>query len=243
MARTSAGVSSPCLGLRLQERFVGIAEQPMADHRRRPIGHVRLADQDHHVERRELLLRDFRQLAVRDALVGRAEILADVGGEIVDLAIEQRLGHCAGRRRVGGEHAHLGRRADLFDDQLQRLRRQVRQVGVFPAFLHAGKRQLHAADVRHDLEAVLAQPVAQVAGHAIEQRIAGRQHDDAFVAGRFDLADDRVQIAADLDLFRFAAGGGGQRLPARRSALRPCPTNCRAPAVSPSRPSSPMPMI
>ena len=69
--------------------------------------------------------------------------------------------------------------------------------------------------MRHDLEAVFAQPVAEIAGHAIEQRIAGREHDDALVAGRFDLADDRVQIAADLDLFGLA---GRQRRKQRPGA-------------------------
>ena len=192
------------MGLRLQKLFVGIAEQPPADHRRRPVGHVRLADEDQHVERRELLLGDFGQLAVRDALVGRAEVFADVGREIVDLAVEQGLGDGAGRRGFGREQADLGRRAGLFDDELQRLRGQVRQVRVVPAFLHAGEGELHAADVRRDLEAVLAQPVAQVAGRAVEQRIAGGQDDDALAAGRFDLADDRVQVAADFELLGFA---------------------------------------
>ena len=112
----------------------------------------------------------------------------------------------------GREQADLGRGAGLFDDQLQRLRGEVGQVGVVPAFLHAGEGELHAADVRRDLEAVLAQPVAQVAGRAVEQRIAGGQHDDPLAAGGFDLADDRVQVAADFDLFGLAGGRRGQRL-------------------------------
>ena len=81
------------LRLRLQERFVRIAEQPAANGFARPIRRVRIADQDHHVERVELLLGDFGQRAAGDALVARAEVFADVGGEVIDAAIEQRLGH------------------------------------------------------------------------------------------------------------------------------------------------------
>jgi hypothetical protein len=74
--------------------------------------------------------------------------------------------------------------------------------------------------VRRHLEAVLAQAVAEVAGRAVEQRVAGRQDHHALPPCRFYLADDRVQIAADLDFFGFAAGGRGQRLPRPDQHLR-----------------------
>ena len=91
-----AGRQQALLGPRLQKRLVGIAEQPAANRLGGPIGHVRLADQDHHVERRELHLRQLVQLALRHALVGRAEVLADIAREIIDSLIQQRLGNRAG---------------------------------------------------------------------------------------------------------------------------------------------------
>ena len=41
--------------------------------------------------------------------------------------------------------------------------------------------------MRHDLETVLAQLVAKVAGHAVEQRIARGQHHHALAGGRGNL--------------------------------------------------------
>ncbi len=85
--------------------------------------------------------------------------------------------------------------------RLQRVRGQIREVCVFPAFLHAGERQLHAADVRHNFKAVFAELVAQIAGDAVEQRIAGGQHDDSSVAGFGNFLNGIVQIAADCQPF------------------------------------------
>ena len=48
------------LGLRLEERFVGVAEQAAADGFARAVGGVRVADEDHHVERVESSVRRFR---------------------------------------------------------------------------------------------------------------------------------------------------------------------------------------
>ena len=80
------------LGLRLQERFVGVAEQAAADGVARAVGRVRVADQDHHVERVELLRGDLGERAAGDAFVAGAQVLADVGGEVIDAAVEQGLG-------------------------------------------------------------------------------------------------------------------------------------------------------
>ena len=85
IARTSAGVSKPCLRLRLQERLVRIAEQPPPDRFARPIRRVRVADQDHHVERVELLGRDLAERAAGHAFVAGAKVLAHVRREVVDL--------------------------------------------------------------------------------------------------------------------------------------------------------------
>ena len=54
--------------------------------------------------------------------------------------------------------------------------------------------------MRHDVEAILAQSIAQIPRCAIEHRITGRQHNDPLLRRGIDLAHDRVQIAADLDL-------------------------------------------
>ena len=148
-------MSKPCLGLRLQKRFVRIAEQPPADRFARPVGHVRLADQDHHVQRRKLVAGDLGQLALRHPLVGRAEILANVGRKIIDPPIQQRLGHRRRRMRFAGEQADLVGHANPLEHLFQRMVGQVGQKRFFPAFLHAGESQLHAADVRHDVEASL----------------------------------------------------------------------------------------
>jgi hypothetical protein len=55
------------------------------------------------------------------------------------------------------------RLTDAIDDRLDGPAGEAGQIGVLPAFLHAGEGELHAADVRNHLEAVLAQAVAQVA--------------------------------------------------------------------------------
>src|SRR5207248_2243523 len=51
------------------------------------------------------------------------------------------------------------------------------QVGVVPAFLHPRESKLHAADVRDDLELILAQAVAEVAGHPVKQGVATADQD------------------------------------------------------------------
>ena len=112
------------------------------------------------------------QLGLRDPLVGRAQVLADVGPEVVDPPVEQPLRQPRRREVVAGEEAHLLGRPDPVDDRLQRPARQAGQERVLPALLHPRERQLHAADVRHDLELVLAQAVAEVARDPVEERVA-----------------------------------------------------------------------
>ena len=53
---------------------------------------------------------------------------------------------------LAGEQPDLVGRADAFEHVLQRVVGQVGQERLFPALLHPGEGQLHAADVRHDLE-------------------------------------------------------------------------------------------
>ena len=229
IARTSAGVSSPRLGLDCKNASSGLPN------RRRPImrggrsGTFGLRTRISTLSGENSCLRDLGQLAVRHPLVGRAQILADIGGEVVDLAIEQRLGHRIGRRGFGRKHAHFCRRAGLLDHQLQRLRRQVRQIGVVPAFLHAGEGELHAADVRRDLEPLLAQPVAQKAGRAIKQRIAGREHNDPLARRAVSiLRTIRVQVAADFDLLGFAGRGRRERPACAAISISALSRSCRA---------------
>ena len=65
------------------------------------------------------------------------------------------------------------------------MRLQIGQIRFFPAFLDAGEGELHAADVRQHLEMFFAQPIAQIAGDAVKQRIAAGDNDDSLrPAGR-----------------------------------------------------------
>ncbi len=87
------GREQAVLGFRLQERFVGVAEEAAADGFARAVRRVGVADEDHHVERVEPLAGDFLERAAGDAFVARAQVFANVRGEVVDAAIEQRRGH------------------------------------------------------------------------------------------------------------------------------------------------------
>ena len=80
------------LGPALGEDVVGVAEAAQARRRRRLIGPARLALQDQHVQRRELHLLNVAQFALGDALVGAAEVLADIGAEIIEAAGQQLPG-------------------------------------------------------------------------------------------------------------------------------------------------------
>ena len=66
------------------------------------------------------------------------------------------------------------------DDAVQHIdqwmRGEVGQVGFLPAFLDPGEGELHAADVGKDFKMFLAEPVAEITGHAVKQRVAARQH-------------------------------------------------------------------
>ncbi len=140
-------------------------------------GRFGLADQDQDVERVELQAGEVGQLALGHPLVGRAEVLADVRLEVVDPPVEQLAEDPRRRVVVAREQADLLGRPDPVDDRLERPAGEAGQVGVLPALLHPGEGELHAADVRDDLELVLAQPVAEVAGDAVEERVAAADED------------------------------------------------------------------
>jgi hypothetical protein len=91
--------------------------------------------------------------------------------------LQQLASHARGRQLVAGEQPDLLCRANPIENGLDGTPRQVGQVGVFPALLDPCECQLHAADVRQDLEAVLAQSIAEIARNAIEQRVAAADQD------------------------------------------------------------------
>ena len=169
----------PALRPRLGEHVVRVAEAAQLRARARHVRPVRLALQDQHVERVELHLADVGQLALGDAFVRAAEVLADVGAEVVDAAREQFARDASRRVRLAGEQADRLGGANLVEHVFERAGREVGQVGFFPGLLDAGEGELHAADVRHDLEAVLAELVAEVAGDAVEERVAAGDDRDA----------------------------------------------------------------
>ncbi len=161
------------LGQRLREGVVGVAEEPVPA---RPgmarSGRFGLRIRITTLSGSKSVAGDVGQLALRDPLVGRAQVLADIRPEVVDPAVQQRLRQPGRRALVAGEHADLLRGPDPVDDRLDRPAGQAGEVGVLPALLDPGEGKLHAADVRHDLEVVLAQPVAEVAGDPVEERVA-----------------------------------------------------------------------
>ena len=67
--------------------------------------------------------RDLGQLALRDALVRAAEVLADVGAEVVDAAGQQLRGRSRRVLLLAGEQADRLGGADAVEDVVQRVRR------------------------------------------------------------------------------------------------------------------------
>ena len=96
---------------------------------------------------------------------------------------------------VGREQPHPFRRPNALHHAIQILIGQIRQVCLVPALFDACKRQLHAAHVRHDFEAVLAQLLAQVARRAVKQRIAAGQNHHALVGVLGHMAGHFLRIA------------------------------------------------
>src|SRR5690606_8774131 len=154
---------------------------------------MRLPDEHHDVERRELKLDQIRELTARHPLVGRTKIFADVREEVIDVRVEKRASDIGRRHGVGGEEADFFGDPSLLDDSFERLRGEAGQVRVVPAFLDPRERQLHAADVRQYVEMVLAEPFAEKASRAVKQWVARRENDGAAVAMRGDLANDTVE--------------------------------------------------
>ncbi len=211
----------PALRLGLEKQLVGVAEQATPDHLAGPVGHLGLADQNHHVQRAELLLGNLGQLAAGHPLVRRPQVLTHIGREIVDLAIQEEACHL--RRRVGlaGEQANLLRPPDLLENRFRPVRGQVGQERFFPAFLDPGEGQLHGAYVGHDLEAVFAQLVPQVAGDPIEERVPDGQHHDSPARGGLDPLDRFGQIGADIQALGRQPGHQGQRMVLANEQLGP----------------------
>jgi hypothetical protein len=150
----------PAFGPALGEDVVGVAEPPLTARRAAQIGSPGLAFEDHHVERRELHLGDLAQLGLRDPLVRTAEVLANVGAEVIEAAGQQLPGDLRRAFVLVGEQPDGLGGADAVKDVFEAMRRQVGEVGFFPRLLDAGKRKLHRADVRQHVEFLLAEPVA-----------------------------------------------------------------------------------
>ena len=110
------------LGLRLDERFVGVAERAALARRRaarraRPASRTRIIT----LSGSNSCAGDLGERAAGDALVAGAQVLAHVGREVVDPPLEQRPGHGVGPALFGREQAHLLRRANAIDDRVERV--------------------------------------------------------------------------------------------------------------------------
>ena len=156
-----------------------------------------------------------------DAFVGGAEVFADVGLEGIDPFVEEGPGH--GRRRplLAREQPDGVTGADAVDDPLDRLPGEVGKKGLLPALLHPGKRQLHAADMRHDLEPILTELGADIPGGAVKEGIARGDDDHPAPGVAFDPFDEIVEPARHFQ----SAGDRGGELP--RARLRPEKHLCR----------------
>ena len=108
------------------------------------------------------------------------------------------LATCGRAALVGREQADFLGGADFFQHRVERVLREVGEVGVLPDLHHAGERELHAGDVRHDDEAVLAELVAHVAGEAVEHRVAVDQQGDALVGRPSRSWRRAVEVAAEI---------------------------------------------
>src|SRR5207253_10518333 len=80
------------------------------------------------------------------------------------------------------EQAHGLRGTDPVDDVFQPVRGEVRQICFLPRLLDTSEGELHRADVWQDVEFLLTEPVAQIAGDTVKQRIAAGNHDHALRA-------------------------------------------------------------
>ena len=224
--KTSPGFRSSCqrhrphfglrdetaLGTRLRKQVVGVAESAKLRGSPRPVRSIGFALQDDDVERVEFHVADVAEFPRGDALVLAAQVLADVGGEIVDAAGEELASDAGGMRRFRREQTDGLGRSHLVEHVLERPRRQVGEVRFLPGLLDAREGQLHAADVREHLEVLGADPIAQVAGRAVEERVADRDDGDTLhpptCAQPFDGAGE---VAADSDPLRGQLGQEFQR--------------------------------
>src|SRR5262249_53759096 len=118
-ARTSAWVMRPLLGRLWAKASSGFPKAPEAGGRAGgaggpggQIGSAGLSLEDQHVERVEFHRRDVGQLALRDALVRAAKVLADVGAEVVEPARQELAGDLGRPFFVAGKQADCLRRAD-----------------------------------------------------------------------------------------------------------------------------------
>ena len=80
------------LGPALREHVVRVAETAQPARLARLVGTARLPLQDHDIERRKIHALDVGQLALRDPLIGGADVFADIGAEVVDSLGQQLAG-------------------------------------------------------------------------------------------------------------------------------------------------------
>ena len=149
---------------------------------------------------------------MRDSLVLPTQVLADIRAKIIDAANEQLASDPSRMVRLARKQADRFGTADAIEHVVERAGREVGEVRFLPRFLHAGEGKLHAADVRQDFKALLAEPVAQITGNAIKERVAGRDHDDAL------LAEIRSQDLGNLAEVR--ANANSLRIDLRKQAKR-----------------------
>ena len=189
----------PGLRARLCEHVVRVAEAPELG-RARAVGAVRLALQDQDVQRVERHVADLAELGAGDPLVLPAEVLAHERGEVVDAAPEELARHARGLVARAGEQADGLGAADLVEHVVERAGGEVGEERLLPALLDAGEGELHGRDVRHHLEVLGADLVGEVAGGAVEQRVAAGDDGGARLPdGAAQLLDHDRQVGADDD--------------------------------------------
>ena len=244
IARTSAWVISPRLGSDWANASSGLPKSRWRLARLARSGRLGSRIKIITLSGLKSMRRQVGELGLGHPLVGRAQVFADIGPKIVDPAVQKLSGQPRRRTLVAREQADLLGGPDPVDDRLDRPARQAGQIRVLPAFLDAGERQLHAADVRHDLEEIFAQPIAEIAGDPVEKRIAaGDQHRMAIRERLAHLAQGHAHIGLESLLPRRAPTRAATGSRARPGSGRPTSSSRRAGSVKPARPSSPIPRI
>ena len=192
----------------LAESVVGIPEESKDAAATLRIGDAGLANEHHHAERTEFHLGDFARRSLRDDFIAGAEVFADVDAEAVEPGGRHRPGDELRRPGFGGEESGPFGNADAVENLLDAVARGVAEEGFVPILFDARERQLHAADVRSDLDAFLAEAINEKLRNAIEERIAADQDDDLSLPRFFvDATDDGVEVGSEREFFGGSAGG------------------------------------